>query len=136
MPHAPGGQVNVVVSGWQTYDNKGRVVEKYEPFFACGWEYRQPTNEQSGQKATMYYDPRGHMVRTVNPNRSQRRVIYGIPTIWLTQLNMHPRPGRATPTTRTTTPGALTTTKLWPTRATGTRRPARWSTPWDEQSRR
>ena len=28
-----GGQVNVVVSGWQTYDNKGRVVEKYEPFF-------------------------------------------------------------------------------------------------------
>jgi hypothetical protein len=25
---------NVVVSGWQVYDNKGRVVEKYEPFFS------------------------------------------------------------------------------------------------------
>ena len=30
---------NVVVSGWQIYDNKGRVVEKYEPFFAQGWDF-------------------------------------------------------------------------------------------------
>ena len=28
----------VVVSGWQVYDNKGRVVEKYEPFFDAGWD--------------------------------------------------------------------------------------------------
>ena len=30
---------NVVVSGWQVYDNKGEVVEKYQPFFDTGWEY-------------------------------------------------------------------------------------------------
>ena len=30
----PAGEERVVVSGWQIYDNKGRVVEKYEPFFA------------------------------------------------------------------------------------------------------
>ena len=30
---------NVIVSGWQVYDNKGRVVEKYEPFFAAGCDY-------------------------------------------------------------------------------------------------
>src|SRR5262249_3947652 len=25
---------NVIVSGWRTYDKKGQVVEKFEPFFA------------------------------------------------------------------------------------------------------
>ena len=28
-----------MVSGWQVYDNKGRVVQKYEPFFAAGFGY-------------------------------------------------------------------------------------------------
>lgn len=30
---------NVMVSGWQVYDNKGQVVQKYEPFFDTGWDY-------------------------------------------------------------------------------------------------
>jgi YD repeat-containing protein len=75
----PTGEERVVVSGWQTYDNKGRVVEKYEPFFSCGWEYASPTTEQLGQKVTMFYDPRGQVIRTVNPGGSEQRVIYGIP---------------------------------------------------------
>src|SRR4029077_11882681 len=37
-----GQKPNVVVSGWQIYDNKGQVVEKYEPFFSEGWDYAQP----------------------------------------------------------------------------------------------
>lgn len=69
----------VVVSGWQTYDNKGRVVEKYEPFFSDGWDYAQPIDVQLGKKATMFYDPRGQVIRTVNPDGSEQRVIYGIP---------------------------------------------------------
>jgi len=71
---------NVLVSGWQIYDNKGRVVEKYEPFQSTGWDYASPTDAQHGQKATMYYDPRGHVIRTVNPDQSEQLVIYGIPT--------------------------------------------------------
>jgi hypothetical protein len=70
---------NVVVSGWQIYDNKGRVVEKYEPFFAEGWEYGQLDDKKFGQKVTMFYDPRGHVVRTVNPDIYEQRVIYGVP---------------------------------------------------------
>ena len=31
---------NVVVSGWQLYDNKGRVVQKYEPFYSHGLRLR------------------------------------------------------------------------------------------------
>jgi RHS repeat-associated protein len=70
---------NVVVSGWQIYDNKGKVVEKYEPFFSEGWEYAAPTEDQKGQKARMYYDPRGQVIRTVNPDGSEQCVIYGVP---------------------------------------------------------
>lgn len=69
----------VVVSGWQTYDNKGRVVEKYEPFYSDGWEYTQPDENEMGQKATMFYDLRGQVIRTLNPDGSEQRVIYGIP---------------------------------------------------------
>lgn len=67
----------VVVSGWQVYDNKGRVVEKYEPFFDSGWDF-QP-DVKRGEHATLYYDPRGQVIHTVNPDGSQQRVIYGIP---------------------------------------------------------
>src|SRR5262249_7120915 len=60
---AAGSAPNVVVSGWQIYDNKGRVVEKYEPFYSTGWDYAVPTDAQRGRKAMLYYDPRGHMVK-------------------------------------------------------------------------
>lgn len=70
---------NVIVSGWQRYDNKGRVIEKYEPFFDVGWNYDPPSDAQLGQKVTMIYDPRGQVIRTINPDGSEQHVIYGIP---------------------------------------------------------
>jgi RHS repeat-associated protein len=73
---APDG---VVVSGLQVYDNKGRVVRKYEPFFATGFDYAPPTDAQLGQQVTMFYDPRGQVVRTVNPDGSEQRVVLGVP---------------------------------------------------------
>jgi RHS repeat-associated protein len=72
--------INVVVDGWQVYDNKGRVVEKYEPFFAQGWDYLAPTDAQLGQKVAMFYDARGQLVRTLNPDGSEQRVILGVPS--------------------------------------------------------
>jgi RHS repeat-associated protein len=76
---ASGAPINVIVSGSQVYDNKGRVVEKYEPFFAVGLDYAPPGDAQVGQKATMFYDPRGQVIRTLNPDGSEQRVIYGVP---------------------------------------------------------
>ncbi len=69
----------VVVSGWQVYDNKGQVVEKYEPFFDQGWAFDPPEDAQLGQSVRMFYDPRGQVIRTLNPDGSEQRVIYGIP---------------------------------------------------------
>jgi RHS repeat-associated protein len=76
---AAGAPPNVVVSGWQVYDNKGRVVEKYEPFFSSGWDYAAPSGVQLGAKDTMYYDARGVAVRTMHPDGSENRVVPGVP---------------------------------------------------------
>jgi RHS repeat-associated protein len=89
---AADGPPNVVVSGWQVYDNKGRVVEKYEPFFDRGWEYALPRDSQLGKKVTMFYDPRGQVIRTANPDASEQRVIYGVPK----QLDDPPQAARDT----------------------------------------
>jgi RHS repeat-associated protein len=88
---------NVVVSGWQIYDNKGQVVEKYEPFFSEGWNYAQPDESKTGQKVAMFYDPRGHTIRTLHPDGSEQRVIYGVPgTIGAPDLT-HPENFEPTP---------------------------------------
>ena len=44
-----------------------------------GWNYDPPGDAQLGQKAAMIYDPRGQVIRTLNPDGSEQRVIYGIP---------------------------------------------------------
>ena len=86
---------NMIVSGWQVYDNKGRVVEKYEPFFAVGRDYSARRDAQFGQKATMFYDPRGQVIRTLNPDGSEQRVIYGIPTDLTNPMLFAPTPWEA-----------------------------------------
>ncbi|WP_198535976.1 SpvB/TcaC N-terminal domain-containing protein [Pseudofrankia saprophytica] len=69
----------VAVTGRQVYDTKGRVVETFEPYFAAGFAYRRPGEAEDGQKSILCYDPRGHVVRTVDPDGSERRVVFGIP---------------------------------------------------------
>ena len=87
--------INVVVSGWQIYDNKGQVVEKYEPFYSQGWDYQQPSNEEMGQKVEMYYDPRVQVILTINPDGSRQRVIYGIPDALSNPSEFRPTPWEA-----------------------------------------
>lgn len=74
-----GAPPRVVVSGWQVYDNKGRVVEKYEPFFAEGWGFAAPGEAERGRRAVMHYDAAGRVVRTVFPDGAEQRVVFGTP---------------------------------------------------------
>ncbi len=82
--------LNVVVSGWQVYNNKGKVVEKYEPYYDQGFDFLSPSGGGQGeetartalsrsQKIKMFYDPRGQLIRTVNPDSTEQRVVLGIP---------------------------------------------------------
>ncbi|WP_375419223.1 SpvB/TcaC N-terminal domain-containing protein [uncultured Hymenobacter sp.] len=73
-------KVNVVVSGWQVYDNKGRVVEKYEPFFSTGFDFVLADAAARGQRVRMFYDPRGQVIRTLNPDGAEQSTIFGKPS--------------------------------------------------------
>ena len=97
QPNTDVSKPNVIVNGWQVYDNKGQVVEKYEPFFSERWEYNQPDDRKRGQKMLMFYDPRGQAIRTLNPDGSEQRVIYGVPgTIAIPDVE-HPEVFEPTP---------------------------------------
>lgn len=65
----------VIVSAWKRYDNKGRVVESAEPYYASGFTFSVPTLQGSIQR--MFYDARGQIVRTRNQDGSESRVIRG-----------------------------------------------------------
>jgi RHS repeat-associated protein len=79
--------VNVVVNGFQTTNNKGMVVEQWEPFYAIGWGYQAASHlpmpltlpSYYGQKVVMFYDSVGRAVRTLNPDGTEQRVITGVP---------------------------------------------------------
>ena len=74
-----GDPSRVVVSGWQVYDNKGRTVEKYEPFFASGWEPTPEADARLGQKVTSFFDSLGRPVRVVEPDGAEQLVVHGVP---------------------------------------------------------
>src|SRR5690554_1033813 len=71
-----GAPLNVVVSGQKRYNNKGEIVEQYEPYFASGFDY-EPDDVPEGVAIKMYYDALGRMVKTVNPDDSEQRVYFG-----------------------------------------------------------
>lgn len=84
--------LNVVVSGWKVYNNKGEVVEQYEPFFAQGFDFQPAGLSDLGQKVIMFYDPQGRVIRTVNPDDTEQRVIIGIPPDLENPDNFAPTP--------------------------------------------
>lgn len=71
--------LNVIVSGWQIYDNKGRIVRKYEPFYDQGFDYQLPTEEKQGVAVETFYDPLGRAVRTLQPDGSEQIMVFGVP---------------------------------------------------------
>lgn len=80
------------ISNRKIYNNKGKVVEQYEPFFDSGFDYVLPQLSatggikapQLGVKIKMYYDPLGRLVVTKNPNGSEQWAMYGTPNNLLT----------------------------------------------------
>lgn len=72
-------EARVVVSGWTRFNNKGNAVERYEPFFSTGWDYRHAGSAPLGSRVRMFYDALGRLIRTVNADGSTHTVIHGIP---------------------------------------------------------
>jgi RHS repeat-associated protein len=67
-------------SGWTIFDNKGRPIRTYEPFFSStnGFEFAA----LNGVSTVQCYDPPGRVVATLHPDDSWAKVVFGP---WLEQ---------------------------------------------------
>ncbi len=77
----------VRVTGWERYNNKGEIVEKWEPFFSTGFDFEDVSESPEGQSIQKFYDARERQVLTIQPNGAEGRVVYGIPHHYIDDSN-------------------------------------------------
>ena len=77
---APGqiGQAGPLVprwigSGWIIFNNKGKPVRQYEPFFSPTHDFEFAL--QQGVSSTLFYDPVGRVAATLHPNHTYDKVL-------------------------------------------------------------
>ncbi len=63
-----------VGSGWTIFNNKGKPVQKYEPFFDNTHEFK--FEKKFGVSAILFYDPVERIVTTLHPNHTYEKVIF------------------------------------------------------------
>ncbi len=62
-----------VGTGTTVYNNKGKAVRQFEPFFST--DHRHGI-EQHGVSPTLFYDPTGQVVCTLHPNHTYEKVVF------------------------------------------------------------
>ncbi|HUT72080.1 MAG TPA: SpvB/TcaC N-terminal domain-containing protein [Desulfatiglandales bacterium] len=63
-----------VGSGWTIYNNKGKPVKQYEPFFSPTHEFEN--NAINGVSAVLFYDPLERVAATLHPNNTYEKVVF------------------------------------------------------------
>jgi len=63
-----------VGSGWTVFNNKGKPVRQYEPFFSP--MHRFEFGVQVGVSPVLFYDPVGRVVATLHPDHSYQKVVF------------------------------------------------------------
>jgi len=63
-----------VGTGWTIFNNKGKAVKKYEPFFSDtpAFEFAN----QRGVSSTIFYDPLERVVATLHPNHTYEKIVF------------------------------------------------------------
>jgi RHS repeat-associated protein len=63
-----------VGNGWTVFNNKGKPVRQYEPFFTDthGFEF----DVRVGVSPVLFYDPVGRVVATLHPNHTFEKVVF------------------------------------------------------------
>ncbi|VVO04135.1 hypothetical protein PS710_02909 [Pseudomonas fluorescens] len=63
-----------VGSGWTLFNNKGKPVRQYEPFFSAthGFEF----GVQVGVSPVLFYDPAERVIATLHPNHTYEKVVF------------------------------------------------------------
>jgi RHS repeat-associated protein len=62
-----------VGSGWTIFNNKGKPVRQYEPFFTD--THRFEFDARAGVSPVLFYDPVDRVVATLHPNRTWDKVV-------------------------------------------------------------
>jgi RHS repeat-associated protein len=76
-PLVPGGGAvphRWVTSGWTIFNNKGKPVRQYEPFFSQTQRFEYGV--AVGVSPVVFYDPVGRAVVTLHPNHSYEKVVF------------------------------------------------------------
>ncbi len=63
-----------VGSGWTIFNNKGKPIRQYEPFFSSTHHF--DWGRKVGVSATLFYDPAGRVVATLHPNHTWEKVVF------------------------------------------------------------
>ncbi|ODA39376.1 SpvB/TcaC N-terminal domain-containing protein [Desulfosporosinus sp. BG] len=63
-----------VGSGWTIFNNKGKPVKQYEPFFTFTHDFEFA--KQHGVSSTLFYDPLGRVVATLHSNHTYAKVVF------------------------------------------------------------
>jgi RHS repeat-associated protein len=63
-----------VGSGWTIFNNKGKPVRQYEPFFGPAHHFEFAN--QVGVSPILFYDPAGRVVATLHPNHTWEKVVF------------------------------------------------------------
>lgn len=63
-----------VGSGWTIFNNKGRPVKQYEPFFTATHEFEFARRQ--GVSSTLFYDPLERVVATLHPDHTYEKVVF------------------------------------------------------------
>ena len=71
-----GGAVNPrwVSSGWTIFNNKGKPVRKYEPFFDDTHDFK--FGVKVGVSPILFYDPLARVAATLHPNQTWEKVVF------------------------------------------------------------
>lgn len=76
-PVMPGGSTlnpRWLGSGWAIFNNKGKPVRQYEPFFADTHHFKYGVIV--GVSPILFYDPMGRVVVTLHPDQSWEKVVF------------------------------------------------------------
>ena len=63
-----------VGSGWTVFNNKGKPVRQYEPFFTNRHQFE--FDVKIGVSPVLFYDPVGRVVATLHPNHTWEKVLF------------------------------------------------------------
>jgi RHS repeat-associated protein len=70
----PPVQPRWIGSGWTIFNNKGKPVRQYEPFFSALHEFEFA--RQVGISPILFYDPLQRVVATLHPNHTYQKVVF------------------------------------------------------------